>query len=422
MNLAIIGGGPAGLSAAIRARELGLEDVWVIERLSTLGGILNQCIHHGFGIQVFKEELTGPEYAQRLIDRAVMLGVQFALGSMVIDISGEREIIYANPDGMHRVHANAIILTMGCRERTRGAIGIPGSRGVGIYTAGTAQALINMKGFCIGKKAVILGSGDIGLIMARRMTLEGAKVLGVYEVMPVSSGLRRNIVQCLHDYDIPLYLSHTVTRTVGQHRLEGVYIAQVDAQMQPLLDTEILIECDVFLLSVGLIPENELAKKIGVALHPVTGGAVVDSNLETNIPGVYAAGNALHVHDIVDYVTQEAYHAAEAIAQKNSAVPVHKIPVHAGSGVRYTVPMTLNYAAVARCGLGECDDPNSTPAHHEFCISFRSDAVYQPAVIAVLGDGVLIKTQKKRIIVPSEMERVTIILDQVYEKIEVRIS
>jgi len=408
MNLAIIGGGPAGLSAAIRAREEGLDDVWVIERDAQLGGILNQCIHHGFGLHIFKEELTGPEYAQRLIDRAHELGVHFAMNAMVLDISRERTVTYVSPDGLVKQRAGSIILAMGCRERPRGALGIPGDRGAGVWSAGTAQALVNMKGYRLGKRAVILGSGDIGLIMARRLTLEGMQVAGVFEIMPHAGGLKRNIAQCLNDYDIPLHLSHTVTRTMGQKRLEGIYVAQVDANWNPIISTEYFVACDTLLLSVGLIPENELSQKIGAKLSAVTGGPWVNHRLETTVPGVFACGNVLHVHDLVDYVTQEAYdaasHAVRFIRNENQATRM--IAITPGEGVRYTVPMSIAY-----------DNPRD--AH---TISFRSDRTYTPGSIRVLADGVPIRTVDKRIIVPSEMERVRFVLREAAHEIVITIT
>jgi len=396
MQLAIIGGGPAGLSAAIHAKEEGVTDVWVIEREKTLGGILNQCIHHGFGVHIFNEELTGPEYAQRLIDRAVELDVKFALGAMVIDIDRERNITYVSENELVTAKAGAIILAMGCRERARGALGIPGDRGVGIYAAGVVQEMVNMKGYLPGKRAVILGSGDIGLIMARRLTLEGAEVEGVYEIMPHPGGLKRNVVQCLNDYNIPLYLNHTVTRIIGKVHLEGVYTAQVDENKQPILSTERFVPCDTLLLSVGLIPENELSKKIGIDLSPITNGAYVNNRLETSVPGVFACGNVLHVHDLVDHVTLEAYDAASSAAayiQNKKTQPHTPIKVNTMPGVRYTVPMTL------------------VPGERTYSIRFRSDKIYNPAIINVLADDKVIKTIKKRIITPSEMEQVSFTLD-----------
>jgi len=407
MQLAIIGGGPAGLSAAIRAREEGLTDVWVIERGKNLGGILNQCIHHGFGLHIFKEELTGPEYAQRLIDRATQLGVKFALGAMVLDIDYERNLTFVSETGLATAKANAIILAMGCRERTRGALAIPGDRGVGIYTAGVAQEMVNMKGYLPGKSAVILGSGDIGLIMARRLTLEGATVEGVYEIMPHAGGLKRNIVQCLNDYNIPLHLNHTVTRAVGTKRLQGVCVAKVDEKKQPIVSTERFIPCDNLLLSVGLIPENELSKKAGIALCPTTGGAYVNNRLETNIPGIFACGNVLHVHDLVDYVTDEAYvaatNAAKYIEKRTIPIPA-SIPIKPQQGIRYTIPTTL------------------IPGEKSYNISLRCDKIFSPAEIQIQADGRIVKATKKRIILPSEMQRISFELESIPDEIYVRIE
>jgi len=390
MDLLIIGGGPAGLSAAIRAKEEGLENVRILERNTHLGGILNQCIHHGFGLHIFKEELTGPEYAQRLIDRAVELGVEFELNTMVTDLSSERMVTYVSRTGAKQVQANAIILGMGCRERTRGALGIPGDRGRGVYSAGTAQALVNMKGIMPGKRVVILGSGDIGLIMARRMTLEGAEVLGVYELMPHSSGLKRNIAQCLDDYGIPLHLSHTVTRIVGRKWLEGVYVAPVDESRAPIYKEEQFISCDTLLLSVGLLPENELSKKAGVQLSAKTGGAIVTSDLSTNVPGIFSCGNVLHVHDLADDVTMEAYRAGTAAANfiRNGGKTETKktIEVQPGAGVSYV-------------------SPNFVRENEDAELLFRSNGVYTNATISVYDGDRLIKSAKKRIVIPAEMEK-----------------
>ena len=305
VQLAIIGGGPAGLAAAIAARESGVEDILIIERDKELGGILNQCIHAGFGLHTFGQELTGPEYAHRFIEKVEELHMPSLLRTMVLDLSAERVLTVTGPEtGLVQIRAEAVVLAMGCRERPRGALNIPGCRPAGIYSAGTAQRLVNMEGFMPGKNVVILGSGDIGLIMARRMTLEGAKVHAVAEVLPYSGGLKRNIVQCLEDFDIPLYLSTTVVNIHGRERLEGVTLAQVDANRKPISGTERFIPCDTLLLSVGLLPENELSSAAGVCLSGVTGGPEVTDRLATSISGVFACGNVLHVHDLVDFVSQ----------------------------------------------------------------------------------------------------------------------
>ena len=302
-QLVIIGGGPAGLAAAIAAREAGVQDLLVLERDAELGGILNQCIHNGFGLHTFQQELTGPEYAARFIDRAKALGIPYKLNTMVLDLAADKTVTAMNrTDGLFQLHPQAVVLAMGCRERPRGALNIPGTRPAGIFTAGTAQRLVNIEGYLPGRRVVILGSGDIGLIMARRMTLEGAKVLCVAELMPYSGGLKRNIVQCLDDFGIPLKLSHTVVDIQGTRRVEGVTIARVE-NGKPVPGSEEHYACDTLLLSCGLLPENELSRAAGVALGPVTGGPLVNESLETSIPGVFAAGNVLHVHDLVDYVS-----------------------------------------------------------------------------------------------------------------------
>ncbi|MCL2016498.1 MAG: NAD(P)/FAD-dependent oxidoreductase [Defluviitaleaceae bacterium] len=394
MELLIIGGGPAGLSAAIKAKEQGLAEVCILERNSHMGGILNQCIHHGFGLHIFDEELTGPEYAQRLIDRALDLGVTFMNNTMVTDLDENRLVTYVSPNGAKQVQANAVILGMGCRERTRGALRIPGFRGRGIFSAGTAQALVNMRGFVPGKRVVILGSGDIGLIMARRMSLEGAEVLGVYELNDFSSGLKRNIVQCLDDYNIPLYLSHTVTRIVGEnYKLTGVYVAPVEEFRTPIYSQEEFIPCDTLLLSVGLIPENELSKKAGVQLSPITGGAVVNSDLSTNIEGIFSCGNVLHVHDLADDVTLEAYRAGAAavdfIKNGTKISQASKIAVKAGNGVSYV-------------------SPNFVQPNQDVELLFRSKDVYRRATTTVKDGETVIKTVKRRVVAPGEMEKVKI--------------
>jgi len=405
-DLVIVGGGPAGLSAAAAAREAGLESILILERDKELGGILNQCIHNGFGLHTFKEELTGPEYAGRYIDKVLELGIEYKLDTMVMDIAPDKTVTAMNrTDGMFQIKANAVILAMGCRERPRGALNIPGYRPAGIYSAGTAQRLVNIEGYMPGHEVVILGSGDIGLIMARRMTFEGAKVKVVAEIMPYSGGLKRNIVQCLDDYGIPLKLSHTVVNIEGKERVEAVTIAEVDEHMKPIPGTEERYTCDTLLLSTGLIPENELSKSAGVELSRVTNGPVVNEALETNIPGVFACGNVLHVHDLVDYVSEEAKKAGE-----NAAAYVlggckddrsgKEVKVIAKDGVRYTVPVTIDPERM--------DDLQ--------VVRFRVGAVYKNASVAVYLDDERIQKRKKRIMAPGEMEQIILKKDQLLAK------
>lgn len=397
-DLVIVGGGPAGLAAAASAKDHGIDSILIIERDKELGGILNQCIHNGFGLHTFKEELTGPEYASRFIDMVLDRGIEYKLNTMVMDISADKKVTAMNrEDGMFEVQAKAVILAMGCRERSRGALNIPGYRPAGIYSAGTAQRLVNMEGYMPGKEVVILGSGDIGLIMARRMTLEGAKVKVVAELMPYSGGLKRNIVQCLNDFDIPLKLSHTVVDIEGKNRVEAVTIAEVGSDRKPIPGTEERYTCDTLLLSCGLIPENELSKSAGVALNPVTSGPVVNDSLETNIDGIFACGNVLHVHDLVDYVSQEASAAGKNAAnyikngkEKDSKI-VEILPV---DGVRYTVPKYIRPT--------EMDDT--------LTVRFRVGVVYKNCAIATYFDDQLISKRKRPVMAPGEMEQV--ILDK----------
>lgn len=394
-DIVIIGGGPAGLAAAAAARKAGIEDILILERDGCLGGILNQCIHNGFGLHTFKEELTGPEYAARYIEMVEAEGIPYKLNTMVIDINENREVTVINrEDGLTTIKAKSIILAMGCRERPRGALNIPGYRPAGIYSAGTAQRLMNIEGYSVGKEVVILGSGDIGLIMARRMTLEGATVKVVAELMPYSGGLKRNIVQCLDDYGIPLKLSHTVVDIQGKERVTGVTIAQVDENRRPIPGTEECYSCDTLLLSVGLIPENELSNNIGVKMNRITSGPDVNDRLETSAEGVFACGNVLHVHDLVDYVSEEAtlagINAAAYVKAEQEKKAGHSVTLVAENGVRYTVPQTLD--------VENMED--------QITVRFRVADVYKDRFISVYYDDERVSHRKKKVLAPGEMEQV----------------
>lgn len=396
-DLVILGGGPAGLAAAVAAWEAGIRNMLILERDRELGGILNQCIHNGFGLHTFHQELTGPEYAQRFVSQVQQLGIPYKLNTMVLALDPDKTVTAMNPtDGLFQLHPKAVVLAMGCRERPRGALNIPGSRPAGIYTAGTAQRLVNMEGQLPGRECVILGSGDIGLIMARRMTLEGAHVQVVAELMPYSGGLKRNIVQCLDDFGIPLKLSHTVVDIQGKERLEGITLARVE-NGKPVPGTEETYACDTLLLSCGLIPENELTRQAGAAMNPVTNGPLVNESLETSIPGVFAAGNVLHVHDLVDYVSQEAAAAGRNAAryiQEGPSSGEEALSIHCQNGVRYCVPAAIR--------------PHAPDADSTLTLRMRVDGVYQnKAIVLRQGQQVLLR-RKRRVLAPGEMETLSL--------------
>ena len=425
-DVVIIGGGPAGLAAAVSAKENGIENILILERDKELGGILNQCIHNGFGLHTFKEELTGPEYAGRFIEKVKELNIPYKLNTMVLDITNEKIVTAMNrEEGLFQIQAKTVILAMGCRERSRGALNIPGYRPAGVFSAGTAQRLVNMEGYMPGKEVVILGSGDIGLIMARRMTLEGAKVKVVAELMPYSGGLKRNIVQCLDDFGIPLKLSHTVVDIKGKERVEGITLAQVDSTNKPIPGTEEFYSCDTLLLSVGLIPENELSRGMGVEMSPVTSGPIVNESLETSVEGVFACGNVLHVHDLVDFVSEEARaagrNAAEYVKRMEAGKKADDSDIQSAAGnedtdseagtvvleekaieliptggVRYTVPSTIRIANMAE----------------ELTVRFRVGAVYRNAFISVYFDDERVIHRKRLMMAPGEMEEVKLKKEQ----------
>ncbi len=392
-ELIVIGAGPAGLAAALAAHEKGVRRILILERDNQAGGILNQCIHNGFGLHFFKEELTGPEYAGRFVAMLAGTTIEVRTDTMVLELEQNRTVHTVSPlRGYERITAGAVVLAMGCRERTRGAISIPGARCSGIFTAGAAQRFMNIEGYMVGKRVVILGSGDIGLIMARRMTLEGAKVLACVELMPYSGGLNRNIVQCLHDFDIPLYLSHTVTDVVGKDRLERVVVSKVDENRRPIPGTEMVFDCDTLLLSVGLLPENELSRQAGVQIDPRTNGPVVWENCETSIPGVFACGNVLHVHDLVDYVTAESQRAGRAAADfiQGRLPQGQEIRLENGSGVGYTVPQHFHRDT------------------DKLEIFFRVRAIYHNAAIRVMDGDTQLARFRREHMAPGEMENITL--------------
>lgn len=391
-DLVIIGGGPAGMSAAVAAYESGIRDIVILERDSALGGILQQCIHNGFGLHKFGEELTGPEYAWRYEQRVRELGIPVKLNTMVLDIGADKTVTATNEEnGVFTLKAKAIILAMGCRERSKGALNIPGTRPAGIYSAGTAQKLVNIKGLMVGKKVVILGSGDIGLIMARRMTLEGAKVEAVCELMPYSGGLARNIEQCLNDFNIPLKLSHTIVKIHGKDRVCGVTVAEVDENRKPIKETEEYIECDTILLSVGLIPENELSRSAGIELSRITSGAVVNQDRQTNREGIFACGNVLHVHDLVDFVSDEAEIAGKSAAEyiKNGIGNTESIELETDGKIRYTVPQCIT-------------------AKKDVTVYFRVSDVLKSVKINVFSGDTLHMSKRKQKVAPGEMENIVI--------------
>lgn len=396
-QLAIIGGGPAGLAAACAAYDAGLRDILILERDRELGGILNQCIHNGFGLHHFKEELTGPEYAGRFIEMLRETSVTVLSDTMVLDVTPEKHVCCVNTiDGYQEIAAQAVVLAMGCRERTRGAISIPGTRCSGIFTAGAAQRYVNIEGYMVGKRIVILGSGDIGLIMARRMTLEGAKVLACVELMPYSSGLNRNIVQCLHDFDIPLYLSHTITDIQGKDRLERVVVSEVGPDRRPIPGTEMVFDCDTLLLSVGLIPENELTRRAGIDMDRRTNGPRVFENMETSIPGVFACGNVVHVHDLVDFVTAEAEKAGRSAAEyvlHGAAADGRMFATACGACVTYTVPQQIRLAA-----MGDKTE-----------VSFRVNRSFAKSRILVTDEtGAVVARFARQHMAPGEMEHIAL--------------
>ena len=386
VDVLIVGGGPAGLAAAVELYRKNIRNILIVERENHLGGILKQCIHDGFGLTRFGETLSGPEYAKRFIDQVEELQIPYLTDAAVTGISGDKVVTVVSRNGLEKYQAKAVILTMGCRERTRGALGIPGERPAGVFTAGVAQSYINLHNTMVGKEVVILGSGDIGMIMARRMTLEGAHVKAVFEIMPYPSGLPRNIEQCLNDYGIPLYLSHTVTDIHGKTRLEGITVSKVDENLKPVPGTEQEIACDTLILSVGLIPENELSIDAGVELDPRTRGAVVDENFQTSVPGIFAAGNVLHVHDLVDFVSMEAESLADSAAAyiENGGFASCGLLVKAGEGIGHTIPQKIS-------------------GTKDITLSMRPSRQFKDAAVAVSQNGTVIARKKMKKAIPAEM-------------------
>ena len=405
VDVLIVGGGPAGLAAAVELYRKNIKNILIVERENHLGGILKQCIHDGFGLTRFGETLSGPEYAKRFIDQVEELQIPYLTDAAVTGISGDKVVTVVSRNGLEKYQAKAVILTMGCRERTRGALGIPGERPAGVFTAGVAQSYINLHNTMVGKEVVILGSGDIGMIMARRMTLEGAHVKAVFEIMPYPSGLPRNIEQCLNDYGIPLYLSHTVTDIHGKTRLEGIPVSKVDENLKPVPGTEQEIACDTLILSVGLIPENELSIDAGVELDPRTRGAVVDENFQTSVPGIFAAGNVLHVHDLVDFVSMEAESLADSAAAyiENGGFAPCGLLVKAGEGIGHTIPQKIS-------------------GTKDITLSMRPSRQFKDAAVAVSQNGTVIARKKMNKAIPAEMIELSIKKETLSDKGDLEVS